>query len=157
MKKLYICRHGKAEVNSISGTDFERNLALKGMKDAKRVSKIVREKGAKPVLLVSSPANRAFQTAIQYALRFDLPIIYEPKIYEASVKTLFSIVNALPEDANEVMIFGHNPGFSLLAAYLTDENISDLPTASCISIQFTCSTWGEISKGSGKILFEIRE
>jgi phosphohistidine phosphatase len=157
MKKIYICRHGKAEINSVTGNDFDRNLALRGMKDAKKNSKLAVEKGAKPDLLLSSTANRAFQTAIQYALRFDLAINYEPTIYEANLKTLLSVVNNLPNEANEVMIFGHNPGFSMLASYLTNQNFADLPTASCLAIEFKYLDWNEISKGSGKVLFEITD
>lgn len=155
MRVLYICRHGKAELNSISGNDFDRNLTFKGMKDAKNNSKLAKENGANPDYLLSSTANRAFQTAIQYALRFNLEINNEPDIYESSLKTILSIVNNLPKNTKEVMIFGHNPAFSMLATYLSNENLGDLPTASCIAIEFENLAWDEITKGSGKVKFQI--
>ena len=88
-------------------------------------------------LIISSPANRAQTTASFFAKELNIPtdqIHFNASIYEASVGSLMRIVQALPDHAEHVMLFGHNPGFSELAYYLCDEDPIALSTLSLIHI-----------------------
>lgn len=155
MKILYIIRHGKAETDSFSGRDYDRNLELRGINDAHKCASFVKEKNAKPDFLLSSTANRAFQTAQIFSHHFQKKVNAEPDLYNASLKTILKHVNEIQDSINEAMIFGHNPGFSQIASYLSNEYM-ELPTAGCVAIRFDNGlSWSELSAGSGKLLWNI--
>ena len=73
MKTLYIVRHAKAIVRGTGIPDFDRSLAERGIKDARKMSKRQAKAGAEPQLLISSPAKRAIETARIFAKRLDYP------------------------------------------------------------------------------------
>ena len=155
MKYLFFVRHAKAEKASVAFKDFDRELAYKGQVDAPRMAKILSEYGVKAERLISSPALRTKQTAILFAqqLRFDLAdIVYEPEFYEASVRTLLRIINSFNDSFSSAMIFGHNPSFSHLPEYLTQEIIGKVPTCGVVLLQFNIDTWAEISGGIGSVV-----
>lgn len=113
------------------------------------------ERKIQPDLIVSSPANRALSTASLIANELKYPIdqiTHNQDIYAASTEQLLKVINQLPNTSNRVMIFGHNPGMSQVATYLTDENLV-YPTCAVAAIQFDMNSWTEVSGGTGKLLF----
>ena len=70
-KTLILARHGKAEKSDVDNFDFKRNLTERGESDvlmvAQQLLNIIT-----PELIVSSPANRAYQTAKIFAKVFIL-------------------------------------------------------------------------------------
>lgn len=133
-KSLYIIRHAKAELPTFEKNDFDRDLLPKGINRATLVSdklKTLLSTVDEKTLVISSPANRAKQTAkifcniLGYAE--DL-ILWTPKVYEAHYLFLMKCLNDVPTSYNHVLLFGHNPGISDLVAYTTDRLV-DLKTA----------------------------
>ncbi len=51
-----------------------------------------------------------------------------------------------------IAMFGHNPGFTDFANYLTDADIYNIPTSGVVVISFDVDDWAEISHHSGKVL-----
>ena len=153
-KTLIFMRHAKAE-QSIQGVkDFDRPLNNTGLSDAPRMGRKLLEMGIKPDLVVSSPALRAKETAeyVSEQLNYNLDaIVYDPEIYEASVRSLLAVVNHLDDQYNCVMIFGHNPSHTYLAEYLTKEAIGNIPTAGAVGINFEFDSWKLVSEGTGKM------
>ncbi len=122
-KKLYIIRHAKAE--TIPGiNDFDRALTSDGIQHAKQVAaklatKVTLDENS---IVISSPANRALQTTrifleVMNTPSFDIQI--EETIYECTYKHLLSIINTIPDNVNNVLLFGHNPTLTDLVEYLT--------------------------------------
>ncbi len=75
-----------------------------------------------PDCIVSSPAERALQTAIYCAEAMNLPrtsIKADMRIYEAGGADLLCVLNDQPVDAERVLLVGHNPGLERLLAYLS--------------------------------------
>jgi phosphohistidine phosphatase len=119
------------------------------------MAELLRKKVGKPDLLVSSPAVRAITTAKFFAGELGIPfkeILQKPEIYEASCPALLRLVNELPVHAETVVVFGHNPGLSMLASYLTGEHI-ELPTCAIAGVTFELEDWSMVSSGTGRLMY----
>ena len=147
-------RHAKSDWSMPGQKDFERQLNARGLSDAPRMGNKLFELGVKPDLIISSPAERAKLTAERVAeqLKYDTDsILFEPEVYESSVRTLLGIVNQLDSKYKEVIIFGHNPTHTYICEYLTKEVIGNIPTAGAVCIEFESDNWAEVSEGTGKM------
>jgi|SRR5690554_7032819 len=155
IKDLFLIRH--AESSHPSRTkDFDRPLNDKGYIEAEVMSDKLARHIILPELLISSPAKRALSTATIFADKLRIPahqIQPENMIYEANASLLLSIINYLPEKYNRVALFGHNPGITEFAGYISGSYIRNIPTAGIIHIRFT-TNWKMVSVGSGEIEWE---
>lgn len=149
MKKLHLIRHAKSSWDDPSWSDFERPLNERGWRNAPFMAERFAQTNA-PDALVSSPAVRAITTARIFADKLKLETIHERKeIYEAPVLTLLQVLNGFSSAWNEVAMFGHNPGLSMLTHYLTGEYI-ELPTCAIVSIDLFADEWFQITAGAGR-------
>ncbi len=152
-KDLFIIRHAKTEQASLGQADFERQLTERGHTDAQLMGKMLKELDIKPDKIYASPAVRTTQTAqiLCQSLAISLEtIIFEPSIYEASLKTLFELVSQFDEEVHCAFIVGHNPGLMLLADYLSSTSVDFMPTSGTLYLHFEIDTWQEVSAGLGQ-------
>ena len=145
MKLLYIVRHAKAQHDAETSKDFDRALAESGINDAYAMSKYLYALTDMPDILLTSSAKRTLQTAEIFAetFKFDKDKILKQKdIYHALDATdLISVVKALPDKAEIVFLFGHNPSVTALANYCTDSQLHELPTCAIARIELNAETW----------------
>jgi len=156
IKDLFLIRHAESS-HPIDVSDFERPLNEKGQIEAEKASKTLSHHEILPEFIISSPAKRALSTAMIFAKSLNIPnqkIQLENMIYEAHVSSLLSIINHLPNEQNQVALFGHNPSITAFAEYLSGELIGNIPTAGIIHIQFSVNDWKMVSKDLGKIKWE---
>lgn len=154
MKQLLLVRHGKSDWGTAAQTDFERPLNKRGKENAPEMADRLLKRGFKFDLMVSSPAKRALTTAKYFAEAYKTEDIQlEESIYEANTTALLKVVNAFDEDADTVIMFGHNPGFTDFANELSDANIYNIPTAGMVLISFPFESWKMISRGTGEMVF----
>lgn len=154
MKKLTLIRHAKSDWSSSVNSDFDRLLNARGKKAAPTMGRRMVETSILPDLLICSPAKRAKQTAELLAEELDYnqtDIIYEPDIYEASVKTLINLVAKFPAHEHIAMI-GHNPGLSDLVEWLCPEVSDWLPTCAIVSLELTITDWDDLNKRCASLL-----
>jgi phosphohistidine phosphatase len=153
-KRLFLIRHGKANHPYQGASDFTRTLANSGEADVRRMAEKLKIMDLVPEILVSSPAVRALSTATAFAeiWKSPVPIRTEPSIYEAEVRSLFKVANNLDKRYPSVAIFGHNPGITELANYLSNVNIPNIPTAGVVIIDFPIDDWKYLTYESGTIL-----
>lgn len=154
MKTLILLRHAKSDWEDATLRDFDRPLAKRGKRDAPRMGRALNEKSIQPDLLVCSPAVRAKQTLEKFteAAALELPIAFEPNIYEASVGELMKIVRRLPNAKNSVLMIGHNPGFEALLWRLT--GVSDnMPTAALACIELPVENWEDVAENQGRLVW----
>ena len=121
MRLLSVVRHAKSDWNDPTLSDAERPLNARGQRDAPAMGQRLAAEECRPDLMVSSPATRAMQTATLLATELGYPpeaIVQVDVIYEASLGTLQSVVESLPDNATHVMLIGHNPGFESLCNYI---------------------------------------
>ena len=155
MKKLYICRHAKSSWTFQGISDFDRPLNNRGTKDAPFIGKLLAEQKIKPDAIFSSPAKRAITTAKTIAKEIGYPvenIKKEDNIYEARLGFLIDFIQTLPDELNNIMIFGHNPGVTSLSNVLSNQHIENIPTSGVVELEFDFDKWRELDIQSGKLL-----
>jgi phosphohistidine phosphatase len=150
MKTLYLIRHAKASRDDPSLDDRDRPLAERGQRDAPKMGRRLAKRGAKPDLVLSSPAARALTTAQlvvdELGYKRDR-IVVDERIYAAQPEALLDIIAGLDDGLSSVMMFGHNPEFSELAQSFTDE-IGDMPTCGAAELIFGVAHWTELDAGT---------
>jgi phosphohistidine phosphatase len=155
MKQLLLVRHGKSEWGNAHLKDFDRPLNPRGHRNAPEMAARLLQKNLVPQLVVSSPALRAITTAQHFVQAWKKSagqIKQEASIYEANVTTLLKVINNFDNDFNYIAMFGHNPGFTDLANYLSDADIYNIPTCGTVLIEFDIDDWGLVSHHIGRLI-----
>jgi phosphohistidine phosphatase len=154
MRTLFLIRHAKSSWDNPALRDFERPLNNRGLITAPRMAQFLLKEGVKPDLLVSSPAKRAISTALFFGNTFgvaDAQIVRNEDIYEASVVTMLRLISQLPDSAQTVFMFGHNPTFTELANGFTDSLIENVPTCGIVRIQSNADNWRSMYEGNARV------
>ncbi|NIA18573.1 MAG: phosphohistidine phosphatase [Simkaniaceae bacterium] len=155
MKNLFLIRHAKSSWDDTSLRDFDRPLNNRGHQSAPFMGHLLYKTGIQPDFWLSSPAKRATTTAEYFVQSFKVPVtdvLTEQGIYHASINELLTIIRTIPEEKKTVFMFGHNPGLTDCANYLTGEHIFNIPTAGIVHIEFDTLFWGEIGRNSGQLV-----
>ena len=147
MKRLFLVRHAKAAAGKPGAPDIHRPLTGKGGRTARDMARKVKALGFKPALFVSSPADRALETAHIFARELGYPVqkvrledvVYEP----ASPQSLLGLVRRLEEPGAVVLLFGHNPALQDLAQHLVKGFPGRLPKMGVLEVDFQAKTWKE--------------
>jgi phosphohistidine phosphatase len=153
MKTLLIVRHGKSSWDEPDLSDRDRPLKDRGITDARKMSAMLLEQKFVPQLVISSPAQRARQTAELFCETFGIPadeIVIDEKLYFQGEKTVINLVKEIDNRFGTVMITGHNPDFTDLANHFMSQSLYNLPTAGVVKLQFDCKSWSEISRSNLK-------
>jgi phosphohistidine phosphatase len=145
MKTLLILRHAKSSWNGPVRDDHERPLNDRGVRDAPRVGAVLRDHGLIPDVIVSSDAVRARLTAeaVVDAAGYSGQILLDRQLYLADPADILSVLRDVPENADIVMIVGHNPGLEDLVELLTDE-AHDMPTAALAQVVLPIDSWRDL-------------
>ncbi len=117
--EIYLLRHAHAgNPDQWAGDDAERPLSAKGRKQAERLGRFLADRGFRPSAIVTSPKVRARQTADLVAAPLKARVETDQRLAGfLDVALLAEVV----EDAggDRVMLVGHDPDFSELAAALS--------------------------------------
>ncbi|MCU0362671.1 MAG: histidine phosphatase family protein [Bacteroidales bacterium] len=155
MKKIIFVRHGKAEDQGFDFPDFQRSLTAKGKVVARLMAGKLQEVEKNAGLFISSPAFRALETAIIFAVAYGTDpekIILDSRIYyNMDMKYLRKLIDGLPEEVDTITLFGHNPSFTQEASEMAKDKISFMPKTSVAGISFRAGSWKEVKQGTGKI------
>lgn len=159
MKTLYFIRHAKSSWKDLSLQDIDRPLNKRGKKDAPKIGAHLKSKNAKPDLMLSSPAKRAYTTAklVATELEYDKSDIVKNKklyVFDYSGKDVMDVVRKIDNKHDVVMVFGHNPTFSHLASSFTDEDI-EMPTCGTACFRFDTDEWKEIEDVEVELVFYV--
>ena len=165
MARLIVFRHGKTEIVSSTGKDFDRELVTRGEKNSAQMAGMIKNHMSRPDVVIISPAKRTRQTAEHAlpALGFNGDPIVDDRIYNATGDTLYDVLRDHASDHKTALIIGHNPGLIILMDILmaVDEDhnaslIADFPTASVGDVVFEASTFKDVMPNSGKLLSLLR-
>jgi phosphohistidine phosphatase len=113
MKTLLLMRHAKSSLKDAKKDDDKlRPLNKKGEKDAQKMSEMLTEKGIFPQVILTSTAKRARDTAIVFMEQCcgEITFMVLDALYLAEPPAIVGSLNALPDQAECVMVIGHNPG-----------------------------------------------
>lgn len=154
MKTLYLIRHAKSSWSEPVLSDFERPLNHRGKHDAPFMGKLLKEQKVVADKIISSPAVRAYTTARIIASEINYPvekIETDKNIYEASASEILNIIQEVPDSVNTLMLFGHNPGFTMLNNYLSGRQVDNIPTCGIAKIEFDVDSWKEVNINKGRL------
>lgn len=157
MKTLLVLRHAKSSWSDSSLGDHDRPLNERGERDAPRMGDLVRLQRLKPNIIISSDAVRARMTAEALAetAGYGGEIRFEQLLYAAAPDDILAVLRAVPEqNAEIVMVVGHNPGLEALVGRLTGEH-PDLPTASLAQVDLPIDRWRDLDESVRGTLVEI--
>ena len=157
MKRLFIIRHSKAVARRAGLPDFERPLVKKGVKSANNLADRLKKAGIKPDLFVSSPANRALETAHVFAKEFGYhvqKIQLKDMLYEEATQgALLALVHSLDNARQTVFLFGHNPALQDFGQFLIKDFPGRLPKMGVVGLEFSRNSWKAVGPGAGKLIF----
>lgn len=156
MRTLYIVRHAKSSWDFPHLSDHDRPLNNRGKKNAPEMGQRLKKRGIKPDLLISSTAKRAHKTAQKIAEEIGYPeedIILTRQLYHAGISEIAEVISFDNDPFPTLLIFGHNPGFTSFANWLTGESIENIPTAGIVAAELDIKSWKNMRQGSGKMLF----
>lgn len=156
MKRLLLVRHAKSSWDYPMLADFDRPLNPRGRQDAPVMALRLQGQLTPPFRMITSPAARALTTAQLFAETFEVPesrIGIEARIYEATPGTLLHLINTLDDSDDQVLLFGHNPGFTDVTRLLVDGPLPfiELPTCGVVILGFEQTRWQDIVPGSAEL------
>jgi phosphohistidine phosphatase len=149
MKKVILIRHGKSSWEH-DVTDRDRPLKARGINDSELISKELGVKGDIPKTIFSSPANRALSTCKIFLKSLDISereITVVEDLYDFEGQNVINFIKTLPNDVNEVMIFGHNHAFTSISNIFGDTYIDNLPTSGLVKLNFEIDDWKDLKQG----------
>jgi phosphohistidine phosphatase len=162
MLTLSLLRHAKSSWDDPGLSDFDRPLAKRGVKAARRMGAFMAEKGLAPDLVLCSSAERARATlalVLPELPRAPHRVLFEDGLYLAEAGPLLKRLRRLPKGVRHVLLVGHNPGLEDLVLELVGKGSADelaalrakFPTAALAVVEFEQKSWRDIEPGSGRL------
>ena len=167
MKRLTLLRHAKSGWDDPVARDFDRPLNAKGKRAARTIGHYLRDHRLHYDRIAGSPAVRVVETLEEVAAGLGETIApaWDKRIYLASGVTLLDVVHDTPDDAQSLLLVGHNPGLEDLILMLVPDRTGDetrdqveekFPTASVAELEFDADRWAEVKAGSGRLVRFVR-
>ncbi len=156
MKQLLLVRHAKSSWEAPL-RDFDRPLTNKGIQDAHLVSAHIASQIPKKLLVWSSAAKRATETAVIFVQNISFPlesIVYKEDLYTFDEKTLEQIIKSCSDDFDNLMVFGHNEAITNFVNKFGNTFIDNVSTSGFVNIIFDQNSWKFIESGATqKVIF----
>ncbi|MEJ7834527.1 MAG: histidine phosphatase family protein [Nocardioides sp.] len=159
-RTIVVMRHAKAEQDGPS--DFERELAPRGVADAAAAGDWLAGAGVRPDCALVSGASRARQTWAALAERagWDLEPTLDRGLYAADPDTALDVLRGLDEACGSAIVVGHNPTMASLAQLLEDGDgdedaanemaIGTFPTSATAVLTFS-GAWVDLGPGMARL------
>lgn len=151
-------RHAKSDWQQQDQADHDRPLNPRGRHDAPRMAQWVADAGLVPDQVLCSSALRTRETIslMNACWPAPCPVSYEQALYLATPESILQVIRGGAIGAATVMVLGHNPGISQLAALLSGVGV-DLPTAAVAVLDCPIGDWSELRlSGDARLIQTIR-
>jgi phosphohistidine phosphatase len=151
VKRITLLRHAKAETGDASTADRDRTLNDRGRHDAPVMGRVLRKLGARPSLVLTSPAKRALETAQLICREIDYPREFlqrEHDLYLATAGEILGVIARQDSSFKDILVCGHNPGLTDLANQLTRSRIDNIPTCGLVVIEAQVRDWTDLGHGT---------
>ncbi len=160
MPRLVLARHAKAQVPQPGVDDHSRALTLEGRDAAARLAERLQALGLTPDVALVSSANRTVQTFKRMATVWDeVDLRIEEDLYECGPERYLAVL-ARVGDADTVLMVGHEPTTSHVAAWLSGEGSLQqplkrvslgMPTAAAAVLEVD-TPWAEIGPRGARLV-----
>ncbi len=152
MKELVLIRHAKSSWDDLRMPDHDRTLNARGERDAPAMATWLSGKIEAPDMVIVSTATRARDTADKFIKAFGVSedsVVRTRDVYEATVESLCDLIAWVPpNEAERVMVVGHNPTMTMMLDHLTTARVDNMPTCSIAVIRFPhAASWKELGAG----------
>lgn len=135
MRSIFFVRHAKSSWVDISLSDADRPLNSRGHRDAPYMAKKLAGIIPSVDLMICSPARRAQETSTYFTHEIKSKKKETiDKVYHASIDTLLDVIMEIDPSVRTAMIFGHNPGFTMVYDHFAKRPIDNLPTCGIFQI-----------------------
>jgi phosphohistidine phosphatase len=148
MPTLIVVRHAKA-LSPAGTADIDRPLAGRGRENARQVGDELREAGRVPDRVICSTAVRTRQTLDGLAL--DVPAGFESRVYDNDAEEILGLLREQDDDADTLLLVGHNPSMHQLVVGLTGARADHFPTSATAVIEFD-GGWADLWPGTGRLV-----
>lgn len=139
MRTLILLRHAKAVRAHEASSDEARPLTDRGQRDAAAAGEAMAAAGLSPELALVSSAVRTRETAAYGLANFKLETRAEEALYLAAPEGLWDAF--LADDADCVVLVGHNPGIGELCSMLIHQAHDGSKLARDFSRDFPTAAW----------------
>ncbi len=156
MLRLMLFRHGKSDWNATTTGDRGRPLNPRGERAAATMGFVLRKMGEVPDLVVSSPAVRAESTATLARISggWDSRLEIADELYGAGPGAALSVAARCDNDAERLMLVGHEPTWSLLAKRITGGRIV-VKTATVLAFDFNAVRWTNVEQMGASLAYAL--
>ena len=145
MKTITFLRHSKSSWD-YDVSDVNRPLNEFGIKKIKKVSNLSIDTFNQVEIFFSSPANRAIHTCIILAnsLEIDLKkISIRKELYTFDMNEVFDFIKQINDKYSNIVLVGHNPAYTEISNYFSENKILNLPTARWFCLKFDTDSWSK--------------
>ncbi len=146
MPELYLMRHAKAKRTRGDMTDHQRPLSQRGRRQAAAMAQALQRWQALDGEIHVSDAARTRETLDEIAGQLpEFSLVerahFDEALYTFDGQALLGWLKALPDEADRVLVIGHNPALLELAHWLCGEAPQALPTGSLLHVTLPDTPW----------------
>ena len=148
MKKITFLRHSKSSWD-YNLDDIDRPLNNSGVAKIKKVAESSKAQFVKSDIIFSSSATRAIHTSLILTRSLSINsnrISICEDLYTFEFNEVFNFINKIENKYSEVVLVGHNPAYTEISNYFSENKILNLPTARWFSMKFDSNSWSDILK-----------
>lgn len=148
MKNLVVVRHGEGNYRDPAVTDLECSLSGRGRRETVAAAAQFAATGIGVDSIVCSPAQRAVNTADIWRQALGLSeecIHIDNAIYEAERTDVLNLVRKFPDEADTVVLVGHNPGLTDLLRYFVGQKMDRMTPSSYAVMSLDVNRWSALS------------
>ena len=146
MKVISFLRHSKSSwENNLE--DIHRPLSEIGIEKIKKIAISSKDHFISSEIIFTSSANRALYTSVLLSriLSINLnKIRICDELYTFSHNKVFDFIETIDNNYSKVVLVGHNPAFTDISNYFSENKILNLPTARWFSLKFESDNWSDI-------------
>lgn len=143
MKRIFFIRHAKSSWADFNLSDIDRPLNKRGHRDAPFMAEKLSAIISAVDLIICSPARRAQETHTYFSSHIKSKETQTlGHVYHAAEETLVDVIHDIDPSHGTALIFGHNPGFSMIHDRFSDDYIDNLPTCGVFELRID-SEWAD--------------
>lgn len=159
MKSITLVRHGKSSWKH-DVSDRDRPLQDRGFVDSELVVNQLVNRVFYCKNIFSSPAKRALSTCKIFIRTLQIPeneISIIEDLYDFDGRNVIEFIKKIPNNIDDVMIFGHNHAFTSISNIFGDVFIDNLPTSGLVKLNFEINDWKDLKKGTTEFVIIPKE
>ena len=146
MKVITFLRHSKSSWD-YDILDIHRPLSPIGIEKIKKTANLSKDQFISSEIIFTSSANRALYTSILLAKSLTInfnKIKVCDELYTFSFSEVMEFIKTIDNIYSNVVLVGHNPAYTEISNYFSENKILNLPTARWFSMKFDSDKWSDI-------------